>query len=281
MLLGQARAREWPSQAIFVTMREVGPRGSLQGRYGCESRGSDLVGIGRREFIRAFGASLVAVAAVPAGAVSLIDNFYLNRKLGLGFRKPNGWSFANVREMGSVKKGQLLAIDDVAAARELLDSMDLPFVSVLRPAKMSVRFAPSAQFYIVDDMPAWEELFELGDKLESLLREFNDEEAPADKLSRGLEKLHDDAAACDRFLKSFEILSQPREFQLSSCDAAEYTATYFFEHERLAHPVRVRARTIYVNHRIASYLIRLVDSPYGTAGDEFDFDPFIDSIRLV
>ena len=239
------------------------------------------MGIGRRGFIRAFGASLAALAAAPADAAGLVGDFYLNRRLGVGFRRPDGWSFANVQEMGTVKEGQLLAIDNEFAAGELLASMDLPFVSVVRRAKTPDCFAPSAQFYLADDTPELEELLDLGDTLGRLLNNFARKDDPADESPRTLKKLHDDAKACGRFLRSFDVLSQPREFQLSACDAAEYTASYLFEHDRLAHPLKVRARTIYVIHRMASYLIRLVDSPDGALEDRFDFDPFVDSIHLV
>ena len=239
------------------------------------------MGIGRREFIRIFGASLAAVAATPSDAVSLVDDLYLNRKLGMGFRRPDGWNFADVQEMGRVKKGQLLAIDDEVVAGKLLESMHLPFVSVVRRSETPEGFTPSAQFYVVDDVPALEEVLDLGDALERLLGEFTGNDEAADDLPSTLRKLHDDAKACKDFLRSFDVLSPPRRFQLSACDAAEYTASYLFEHSELAHPVRVRVRTIYVNHRIASYLIRLIDSPYGTRQDKFDFDAFVDSIRLV
>ena len=93
------------------------------------------MGIGRREFIRVFGASLAALAAAPADAVSLVDDFYLNRKLGLGFRRPDGWSFADVQKMGSVKKGQLLAIDDEVAAAGTLCFLS----SAVRKGHWSIR----------------------------------------------------------------------------------------------------------------------------------------------
>ncbi len=239
------------------------------------------MGIGRREFIKIFGATLATLAASPADAVSLVEDYYLNRKLGIGFQKPIGWSFMDVKEMGLVKSGQLLAIDDEVAAGELLDSMDLPFVSVSHRPKTSDSFAPSAQFYLIDNNPVLAELFDLGDQLERVLRELKGEEVSCPELPATIKWLHEDAKACNDALRSFEVISQPNEFQLSACDAAEYTATYLFEHQKLTHPTLVRTRTIFVNHRIASYLIRLVDSPAADSVNEFNFDRFVASIQLV
>ncbi len=239
------------------------------------------MGIGRREFMRVFGATVAAVIDAPGKAVSLVDDVYLNRAMGIGFRIPNGWTFVDARDMGSVKEGQILALDDERAARSFLEAMELPFVSVACPTKRPGRFTPSAQFYLVDDLPALQEVGELMGELEQLLNDLTGQSDPTRGLSRTLKKLHDDASACSEYLKSFRILSKPREFQISACDAAEYTACYRFEHQQLASSVTVRCRTIYVNHRIASYLIRLVDSLDSAPEDRCNFDPLVRGIQLV
>ncbi len=69
------------------------------------------MGIGRRDFLVVFGSAMAAVAGLPSSAVALEEDRYLNRRLGFAIRRPHGWHFADVAEMGAVQQG-LLALDD-------------------------------------------------------------------------------------------------------------------------------------------------------------------------
>ena len=68
------------------------------------------MGIGRREFLQLFGVG-IAAARNPAAAIAILDDQYINRRLGIAFEKPNGWVFANVKQMADVKAGQVLDLD--------------------------------------------------------------------------------------------------------------------------------------------------------------------------
>src|SRR5688572_10384609 len=88
------------------------------------------VGIGRREFLKFVGTGLTALASTASPAATSIGDLYINRKLGIAFRKPTGWHFDDLREMGLIKAGQLLDLDDSDAARDLVQSVELPLVTI-------------------------------------------------------------------------------------------------------------------------------------------------------
>jgi hypothetical protein len=235
------------------------------------------MGIGRREFLRIFGSSLAALAASPTDAASVHGELYLNRRLGVGFEKPAGWEFVDVKTMGTMQKGTLLAIEDDVRASAILELMDLPFVTVAQPTEESTPVSPCIHFVLIDGDDPFNMLAELAHDLEDLLSE--EEGKPVSSRSRMLQRLDDDIDANTELFRSYRVSSAPREFSLSKCDAAEYTASYLFEHQDLQNPAEVRQRTIYVKHRDASYLIRLVDCPAERL--VVDFDPFIKTIVLA
>ncbi len=47
------------------------------------------MGIGRREFLRLTGLALAGLAIDPLKAVAINDNIYVNKKLGILFKKPS------------------------------------------------------------------------------------------------------------------------------------------------------------------------------------------------
>jgi hypothetical protein len=65
---------------------------------------------------------------------------------------------------------------------------------------------------------------EMLDNLEHLLGDFAGEADPVHGLPRTLKKLHADAKGCTEFFRSFEVLSEPREFPISSL-RADYTSS--------------------------------------------------------
>jgi len=48
------------------------------------------VGIGRRKFLKLFGAVIATAATNPLRAVIINDDLYINRALGLAYKKPIG-----------------------------------------------------------------------------------------------------------------------------------------------------------------------------------------------
>jgi hypothetical protein len=221
------------------------------------------MGIGRREFLRLFGAALATLVRPASPAVALLGDLYINRKLGIAFRKPLGWHFGNVKEMGEVKNGQLLDLEDPGLARDLVQETELPLLSISRePISASSRtFTPGVNIY--------------------LDRFLADETRPPEVADDPLQTTEHDAEDCAEILKEFRMLSHPVPARVAGCPSAEYTASFLFEHTNLPQPVRVRMRTLLVVQIPAWYTLRMYDSPYLGGKDAFDYSEFVNSIQVV
>lgn len=220
------------------------------------------MGIGRREFLNLFGASIATLAIDPSDAIAIYDNQYVNRKLGIAFQKPKGWHFANVQEMGEVRDGQILDLGDNELLQEIFGSMNLPILTLSQEpiSAESDHFAPGITIYL-------ERLFEEG---------AND----TTECISPMEILEADSELCQTVLKDFKVTSPFKSMQISACAAGEYTASFLFEHENLA-PTPVRARTLIVDQDQQIYTIRMFDSPYVDGDMTFDYTPFVESIKMV
>src|SRR5690606_27503295 len=102
------------------------------------------MGIGRRAFLEIFGAGIAALTLNPTSAIALVGEHYINRRLGIAFRKPQGWSFGERWEREGSKAGHILDLDGPTLARELVDSTELPFLSITKDvlSARSRRFTP-------------------------------------------------------------------------------------------------------------------------------------------
>jgi hypothetical protein len=215
------------------------------------------MGIGRRDFLKMFGAALSMAVLTPTSAISWIDDYYVNRKLGIAFRKPSGWVFANAREMGECKAGQVLDLEDADLARELLANSADPIL-VITPTPLSTNegsFTPGVTIFLEG----------YDDALEG---------------SHG-EAVEQEILGGQAMLANYQLLSEPRLTQVSNCPAYEYVSTFLFQHDALTEPVQVNIRVLSVYQKPALYDIRMYDSPY--LGSEYiiDYDNFVESIRLI
>jgi hypothetical protein len=195
--------------------------------------------------------------------VAILDDLYVNRKLGIAFRKPHGWTFADAREMGKLQAGQVLDLEDTELARELVSSTELPILTISRDglSENARRFTPGVTIFL-----------DRFDFLNALPENYRVEVPP-------LGNLEDDIESCRSILRGFEVVSAPASRQVSKCDAAEYRSTFVFEHENMR-PTKVRMRTLAIYQRPAFYTLRMYDS-----ADEpdcvFDFAAFVESVRMM
>jgi hypothetical protein len=192
------------------------------------------MGIGRREFLRIFGAGIAAVATRPSSAIAIVDDHYINRKLGIAFQKPRGWIFASIEEMGEVKAGQLLDLDDVGLSHEVLASAELPILTISRDGISAAadRFTPGITVYL--------------DRLGS--EATNEGHKTVDSADRYIA----DVQFCANVLKEFRVTSARQVRKISACNAMEYEASFVFEHENMQ-PTTVRMKTLAIDQTTALY----------------------------
>lgn len=221
------------------------------------------MGIGRREFMRLFGGTLASITADPSSAVAILDDLYVNRKLGIAFRKPFGWSFADVMEMGRVQAGQILDLEDTELARQLVESKERPILTISKDtlSAKAKRFTPGVTIFL--------------DRFDEL-----DAALPGAELKLPpIENLNQDIESCRLILKDFRIVSDPVPRRVSECDAAEYHASFVFEHENMR-PTEVRMRSLVICQGPKFYTLRMYDS-LDEPDCRFDYGPFVDSVRMV
>ena len=66
------------------------------------------MGVGRREFLRLTSIALAGLAFDPLKAVTINDNVYVNKKLGIMFQKPQDWGFIAIKDFGKIKSEQII-----------------------------------------------------------------------------------------------------------------------------------------------------------------------------
>ena len=218
------------------------------------------MGIGRREFLRLFGAG-IAAAASPTTAIAIADNQYINRRLGLAFEKPTDWVFADIKQMADVKAGQILDFDDPELSRWIVEATEVPILSISKEQIVanSNRFTPGVTVY---------------------LERFSPEEASDQDCLSPVESLESDSETCRVILKDFRAISPATTATISACDAAHYDATFTFEHKHMT-PTPVRMKTLVIDQATAFYTIRMYDSPHLGNTMFVDYSSFIASIQMV
>jgi hypothetical protein len=221
------------------------------------------MGIGRREFLRLFGGALASFATQTSSAVALLDDLYINRRLGIALRKPSGWHFGDVQEMGHVTKGQLLELADPQLVSEIRESGELPIVTMtqLPLNAKSGNFTPGINVFL--------ENFSDSDEIWTDVR--NDPRFAAEL----------DAEVWPTVLKNFRVHSSPTTTRIPGCDAGCYTASFDFEHVQLKEAVPVRLRSLILLERPSWYTIRMYDSPYLGGPFERDYADFVSTIRII
>lgn len=217
------------------------------------------MGIGRREFLKLFGASVTTLAVDPSNAIAVFGNQYVNRKLGIAFRKPDGWQFADMQEMGDIKAGQILDLDDPERARQIDNIIDLPILTISKDGLSadSNTFTPGVTIHVEQLQP----------------------DGPEKKLCP-VDILAIDSDFCQTFLKEFTVTSPFKPMRVSACDAGKFTASFIFEHENIE-PIPVQMQTLAIEQEQTLYTFRMYDAPHVGGKMVFDYTSFIDSIKIV
>ena len=198
------------------------------------------MGIGRREFLRIFGTT-IAAAANPAAAVTLLDNCYINRRLGIGFRKPPSWKFSDVKLMEAIVEDQVFDVDDPESLREIKESAGSPLLT-LSKEKLSLnskRFTPGMHVYV--------DYFE------------NEQDAKSRPVIP-FYLSHFDIGMLRDSLKDYETTTEPILRWVSRCPAIDYESAFTFEHPNIR-PTSVRLRSMLIYQGKAFFTLRMFDSP--------------------
>jgi hypothetical protein len=209
------------------------------------------VGIGRRKFLKLFGAVIATAATNPLQAVIINDDLYINRTLGLAYKKPLGWHFLSLESFADIKEKQQLLDSDTT---EILKTGDDPIAIMSQyPESLGITFSPSITIYI--------ENFELldGENLQQLVSTLSETYSKA--------------------LVDYQFIESPKAILVSACEAAEYVSTFI--HQQESKEALCRHRSIVIVRDSQMYTVNVFDYPeLGRTIDE-EYLEFKDVFKLV
>jgi hypothetical protein len=228
------------------------------------------MGLGRRDFLKVFGVALAAASTQAlSSAISVLDDTYVNRKLGVAFQKPPNWYFNNIKEMGDVARGQILDLIDAETAKRIIAKADLPFISISQEPVTTdgYKFTPGINAFV-----------EIRAEGEEKPSKYNHLFAHIKEPNRTIAK---DIFSNKHILKNFKVISEETSLFVSNCEAIQYTSSFLFEHNNLSKPTTLRMNTLLIIQNEFWYTFRMYDAP--SLGRElmYDYGDFINSIGLV
>jgi hypothetical protein len=209
------------------------------------------MGIGRRDFLKAFGAAIAAFAARPLQPVVLGDDLYINRSLGLALRQPPGWTYLSLKEFPDLRHAQVLEDGDIS---EMLLSGSEPYL-------VMNRLDPAAPGRVGASMTAYAEAFSF---------------EPTESLPQVPQLI---ASVMAKALKDYELLGQGRVFPISGVDSIEYFARFQFITRDFS--AVARQRSIVTVRGGAIFTFNFFDYPAIGVDGQDDFDRIVGSLTFA
>ena len=232
------------------------------------------MGIGRREFLRQFG-SVISVVASLGRAAAFVEDLYVDRRHGIAFRRPRGWTFEDLAEVSRTKEGMLLDSDDFDPVR---------WSEFIRTDRTYSAFVVVGDMARARSLPGWRGPAEPDVIAPGISVQFEgtwegdgpDPNGPCSLKAFVARDLDSFAAA----YRNFRLRGSPRPTRISECEAIEYIAEYGFAHASIRAPVPMRERVLYIHQDPSIYSIRMWDYPELSPSLTYDFDSFIRTIRV-
>ncbi len=212
------------------------------------------MGIGRRAFLRLFGASIAVATTSPLQAVVIDQDLYLNQPLGIALKKPKNWQFGSIRQFKDMKSDQILKDDiDPNVEAEIRNSDD-PIVILTESNVSRDEFRPSVVVYV--------EYFELSEG-ETLLN-----------VLPNIERVYQE------LLEDFEHVGEPKTLQISGCDSIDYNSVYTLK-TKLSSPRPIRCRSIISERKPYIYTLRMFDAPGALMDASREFNEVVRTVTYV
>jgi hypothetical protein len=214
------------------------------------------MGIGRRKFLKFTSLALTGVIIDPSQMLILNGDYYVNKKLGLGFRKPSDWEFEVLTGFPDLDRGQIFINLDEDTQKEYLENHIDTLVTVISKYPSSkLKFSPSITIYL-----NMEDYKQSSGNIEEIMDTYVSE--------------------MKTILRDYNCYERPKRIRLSNCRSIRFKSKFIFEHEKMK-PTLIDDECIGVEHRDSLYSIHLYDSPYigDTATNEFKL--FLSSLHLI
>jgi hypothetical protein len=209
------------------------------------------MGIGRRDFLKAFGATIAAYAAGPLQPVVLGGEHYINRSLGLAFKQPVGWSYISVKEFPRLKHDQV--VEDNLISEMLLSGSD-PYVAMSRPDPARPGVLPASMTAFAEEF-----FFEEGESLP---------EVPAII-----------AKAMELVLEDYELIGQSKIITVSGAESVEYYSRFRFVTSKFS--ALARQRSVVGIRGGAIFTFNFFDYPEIGVDGQADFSSILRSVTYA
>ena len=221
------------------------------------------MGIGRRSFIKLMTAALAGASVDPLQAVVIHEDWYVNKKLGVIFRKPANWHFIAVKDFGRLKEEQILAEDYDDWKNDIYESLGDPVCVITKygidDPKYKGVFSPTI---VVNITPKQEVLGIWGNETFEDVIEISKETTA-------------------QILQDFRVEKSYGQINLCNCISYEFDAKYTFNHLEMDEPVEVELKVIKVDHGQFFYDFSMHQSLAANQPAESEFLAFKESIEMV
>lgn len=210
------------------------------------------MGVSRREFLKMAAAAAASAAVNPLQAVIIDDNLYINQRLGLAFRKPEGWHYVSIKTFRALRDEYSLASHSEVLNEEMRD-WTLPIVSITK-YPLDNRPGPSIVVYVErNELEADESLL----SVMPLIQEYQS----------GL-------------FVDYEREGNYRAGRISGCESVEYFSRFVYE--RRSQPgVPVRNRCLCSVRDPVMYTMQMMDIPDRNMTAQREFDGFVSSVIYI
>ena len=205
---------------------------------------------------------MAGATVAPNVAVAVNDDYYINKKLGVIFSKPNNWGYVALADYGKLKDQQILSNIHEDDLEDFWETIGGPTCMITKYhqdlSEHKGIFSPTIQFFVnhkseVDDIQY--------DSFEEFIQK--------SRIGTSL------------FLKDFEVLHDKKPYEVDGCLFYEYDGQYTFEHQELTSPIQVRLNVVIVEHNNFYYYINMHDCPEQNQTAEEEFHFFKRSLKMI
>ena len=210
------------------------------------------MGVSRREFLKMAAAAAASAAVNPLQAVIIDDDLYINQRLGLAFRKPQGWHYVSIKSFKALRDEYSLASHSEVLNEEMRD-WTLPIVSVTK-YPLDKRLGPSIVVYVERNA------LEADESLLSVMPLIQAYQA-------GL-------------FVDYAREGNYRAGRISGCESVEYFSRFVYE-RRSQPAVPVRNRSLCSVRDPVMYTMQMMDIPEQDMTAQHEFDAFVSSIIYI
>ena len=221
------------------------------------------MGIGRRKFVKYLSTALIGINVNPLESAFINKNYYINKKLGVIFEKPNDWGYIKVADFGKHKKEQILNCESWLTKEEVWSEIGDPICIVTKyfdqnEANKGI-FSPTITLNITSKDKIKEE-----DGIETF---------------EELMKLTEEGAAV--LLKEFTVLEKIGPYEKDANKYCEYKCNYLFEHVEINEPLKVELDVLHVEHNNYYYDFNMHQSIAQNQIAQKEFEQFKKTIKLI